>query len=1674
MVYTNVIELAGFPNQILKILLDGTPNPSVNSNASIRFDQVTKRFGGREPYVYDDTNPSELYGTGTDSYFSFPPLTALIWEVGDQTDSYLSLYLAGTGDDHIHIAPTRIFPTISQVSIFNLTVQLKVSDFYAFTTSASIENNFANGVRRDSTIYLNGLPSNSVSALSFSAGDPYIKTEIDTTTFYRFVGPVTSVSGSLNAKINYFSMFVYSSISGDNIVFNVRPSLEDPEILESYPQNNSTTVCGTSAITGTINYSTGDWDLVFNCGSSVSNSYISASIITQESTLVPSISVTGTTPNLTIQSDYPIYLYDMDIAVSNDGITYVYGFSISFEGGYLIENNNTAEVSVYPKMIDSTRQVSSNLSAGSIWRLTDPLNTGTISAIDEFGSEYSLGTWIDGTNAPIKIADADGVFDYYTLNMEISSINGKLEEISLFVATNSANQDLDLSAVPIDGDPFGYNLILESSIPLTEGSYIIYTIEDNYNGSYIQTCEDGIDVPLDTAVLYETASCVNILNVGPGNTTISVSSISLGLSGSYEILSDVELAGYEFKLSAETTGECSLTNSYYITAYFENPDNGSIFTPPEDGTLCWILTSDGDRFVTSTVNRNDDTINISECVPAADNDLLTLNINVNAESIFSASETISIMAIYTDTDGNTLSSEPVDVLADVLPDPLVFGTFFEVYSGDELLFDSYDVENYPLLSGSNSLTFKIKDNYPFNFDSSDIIWTINGVNYSGLTSKDVTLTMGSSSITAALSISGISIAGWGERLFCISDLVTFNSIISNELDFIAFPVNKFSGAIHEIQTLSNYTSSYGNTAYDCGHSETFVVSAEPGYDTYIWNIGNSQLITESNVDEISVLGNDGTVGSPITIYLSAYKDSVGTGYAFTSQSTNIDPLRSDVVFYDYFGYSLSATITNDVFNMNLYDREPFLIDLHFSQLTASPVQIVGGGTATFEISSLNRGLLDPFTIDINNGSEYYFDFFTKNYNDLFHIDSNTFDVFNICVSADLNIRIPKYDDFDVKEFSTNVFCIPVTAFNGPLLSLTVDNNCVQSGEVIVFSNTTPAFGGYAYSNFIFDDGAGNIISGATSATTLTGYYIDPGTYSPRLTATLGSTQVIKQFDSFILVDCGSNCESYNLDVDRTFPDKLKLPHDIHSLMLNPNERLTSLAFNSFVDKAEENFNYLKSKSRAYSLSVPTEVVNEQFHKEIGVGIIDWKIRDKITFAISESGNIIISDISEIDNPTVNSESRITVLKNDNNITEGDVFVKPISIDVNEDGTKYAVIDGATKSIYIFTFDKDTNVQRLLAYWGGAGSKSSRTKFTNPSSVIYGSDDSIYVLDSGARIVKKYNKFFNWVGNIENPEWTDDKVSPISISSDSMDCLYVLCDNKTIHKFGSDGKFVVNFSVDDLGKLYCNKFYYGSLYIVDKNAVVKYTIDGVRINKWTRPTFESDVVGFDQNGSLIYTLTTDYVHTIFDCLSLEKLRDEDLDEFLWDWNSIKIHKDEFIQDSVYNDSFLKINQNLELFRRSIKSRFITYKNPFDMTKIEYSMIDLMEDDFDDTFSTEDLIIGVNEFVSYEVFRRAIEKIYNNMKSILKTLESKPRNYRVGCSNELDYTWKKLTTSDVTQPNTCAFNPISWSELKNYNVTNWNGLSSQNAIESEYESISFDLDQVKNRVPFKIVNCSIDDK
>ena len=85
---------------------------------------------------------------------------------------------------------------------------------------------------------------------------------------------------------------------------------------------------------------------------------------------------------------------------------------------------------------------------------------------------------------------------------------------------------------------------------------------------------------------------------------------------------------------------------------------------------------------------------------------------------------------------------------------------------------------------------------------------------------------------------------------------------------------------------------------------------------------------------------------------------------------------------------------------------------------------------------------------------------------------------------------------------------------------------------------------------------------------------------------------------------------------------------------------------------------------------------------------------------------------------------------------------------------------------------------------------------------------------------------------------------------------------------------------------------------------------------------------------------------------------------WPLSNLFIHKDEYVQNWVYNKSFQRLWDNIELFRGSLyfnETNCKGYKPP--------------------THSKEQIIIGQNEIVTSAVVNRSIEYLWSNFESLL---------------------------------------------------------------------------------------------
>lgn len=744
-----------------------------------------------------------------------------------------------------------------------------------------------------------------------------------------------------------------------------------------------------------------------------------------------------------------------------------------------------------------------------------------------------------------------------------------------------------------------------------------------------------------------------------------------------------------------------------------------------------------------------------------------------------------------------------------------------------------------------------------------------------------------------------------------------------------------------------------------------------------------------------------------------------------------------------------------------------------------PLNVTDNSLITYILSTSEGMSFANEYINKNNSIRYKE--ITLNKFDFLRIKENTFNTFNLGISANLAINHLFLKDTNAKRQDTNTLFFPITAFHGPSLNISVSSNCVSADEIIVFKNTTPyvGFDGAARFSgpFTFDDGNDNIQVVTATDIPLTGYYTFEGSYSPILSAYKDGRLITKTFPNFIRVGCGTDCIEYDEDIDRSYPDNLILPWQLNDILLKPNEGFTSVQINSAFEMILEDLDYLNQKSKMYSKVAPSDLFNSIFYEDIGLEVIDFKIRGNLHYYLYRNNvgkyKFKVIDITNIEEYSLPDSQRITVLTDTSYYTEGEEFKEPIAMDVSDDGNRVIIVDKSIKSIFIFYYHKTSGKLELKVYWGGPSmkSRSSKTKLNEPLSVIFDTESNIYIADAKSYTVKKYNKYYNWLMNVEHENFLKNKIEPMSIETDLEDNLFVLCNDNYVYKFNSDGIFELKFQVKPGNfKLFVNKSQGDIIYIYNEQSIYKYIKNGILINKFQRPNINNDrIVGIDQNNSTLYIHTNDYIYHAFDCLEVKNLREDDIDNEMWNKHSIFIHKNEFIQDWNYNDSFIKLYQNIDLFKRSLIYKFVLYENPIDSDIIEFDLINLNSSDFISCPLTSTL--GINEFVTYDVFNRELTNLYNCLHSGLLMIESGKQKDFTCDINELDWRWDKLTTnSSYFQAECNVKTPISWEELSFHGITSWYELTSVNKEPSVYELNNYVISGIGNLVSKTIDDCN----
>jgi len=310
-------------------------------------------------------------------------------------------------------------------------------------------------------------------------------------------------------------------------------------------------------------------------------------------------------------------------------------------------------------------------------------------------------------------------------------------------------------------------------------------------------------------------------------------------------------------------------------------------------------------------------------------------------------------------------------------------------------------------------------------------------------------------------------------------------------------------------------------------------------------------------------------------------------------------------------------------------------------------------------------------------------------------------------------------------------------------------------------------------------------------------------------------------------------------------------------------------------------------------------------------------------------------------------------------------IKNVCID---SGNKVYVLDSTISQVIAFIYDKNSPKNRLEIYvsWGGFGTSSSKTRFSNPNDLHIDQLDNVWVTDTGNNCVKHYSNSGSWITTIKDDELSNN--APISLCVDSQLNVHILT-NKEVRVYNYSGIFLYAYQFNTLLEStpirIITSYNREITYIATNNQIVKFFRNGIFAGYviQNQPGV-TDISGIyhDEFRNLLIT-NNGIVLKYPDIMTLSQIKGS-LPSTYWSLDDIYINKEEYIQNWVYTKSFQRMWDNIELFRNTLQftdSGCRAYRPP--------------------PHTKDKMIIGQNEIVTASTVNRVLSYLWDNFSSLL---------------------------------------------------------------------------------------------
>lgn len=1315
-----------------------------------------------------------------------------------------------------------------------------------------------------------------------------------------------------------------------------------------------------------------------------------------------------------LSADTPPYLYNYRFMLSGTTL-YRDGFTINFTpSAFLINTGYTSSVNVSTVMVDNYNQIHFPILENSnvaITKFRETTNDQTLSAKDlATNIIYAANSWIPAS-ACLQFIN-NGSANSHTIVMQMSANNNSIYEVAPLTFILNKDQALFNLILNTQSDTSAnfYGVLFPSYDPNLNVTWSAYPpenleIRDRRNNQLITLGEPRTAGFLD----------VNVYNLGVDATTLT-------------------LYSQEFDISASSTWNPS--SSVYVNTTLAISGYIDDFPRIKQSSISAVC------------------IKNAKVYPAPRNANITWNESINdpsgvfefrdlGKSLMFENSVYSSVRNYTNLSPTVLTNEvtenPRSISFNVNAN--LFGPTYSLYGNKiftarEYPSNAFLYANLVASDGStanslvNATTFYTSSvtisataytGYFQNLSGNQIYWTLpNGSIVQGLTAQftiDTNYCLTFSAISAKPAIGGFGYYTFTDQI-CLYVLSGGPPLF----DFIAipeyqcFPTNKLSFA--------NYTSSVGLTAISNCENQNILISATGGFDEYVYRIGPYEQRSNSNITTISLvysaLSSDGFISvfgyneifsenNPITIYNSASSDDSSV-------------FRQSLSWVDFPQLTAVLTVDSALYNMRNKPSTYFNTTISYEDDTGISIN---DATWVYVLSSTEEVKISGELYN-NTGQRLSFSLLPE---DFFATKENEYSIFNLYISG----NIVKSLDFGLCSYTQPITSniISITAYDGPDLDIFVENHLYETGAYVEFSNEMNKSFPNTLDHIVFDDGNGNTQTVVSYYSTLTGYYDIEGVFSPSMTAYFSDIDPItRTWDNYIIVK--DSYDVYAPSITREFTTKLALPYTCEDILISPNSWQFARTINDSLDKIHANVDYLSSMAYSFDVNFAKHFVGWAGEKN---GKFQWRWDDTYTGApyysdeiteirdmVFAKNNIVLIDKTNIE--IRQNTFTLSALYSSNHITEGEVFANPTRVVYSEPLEKLVVLDSSKKIVYVFDIINN-NALEVTHYWGGLGERTSRTKLNNPVDLATDSLGYIYIVDADSRIVKVYNHYLNWINkSIEHDDWTSTN-RPIAIALFN-DRKFIMTETGKVYVFDEESVYQYSFQTIGGTRIYANDQNEGTLYIVTNNDIACYAFNGIYMEKILNPRTGNPVGMVFKDGEM-YIFTSNIIVKAIDYLKINRVKVDDYTPYLWDWEQMRVDENEPVTDFVFNDIFKKVSDNLFLFGKDIRYKYVNYINEYDaFYRQAISAIDTSEILLS---SLEYSPLGINEIVTWETINRNLNKICGDMNYLLEMLQ--PRETRDTFDSNC-WTWKRLKIQNA-QNLSNIIRPYSWIETQIENAT-----------------------------------------